>query len=171
MPARCAAHPARPAVDACPVCGRPRCGVDATGPACAVCGGRTGAPEERPAGPRPGPAVLRGLLAGLVVAALGGAVDAEYVEAGALAYAVPAVVGVMVGAAVLRAARADGRGRLGAGLRALAVALALAATALGFHLEESQDLLGADALPVYAAAGLGALLWTQPPRRRPARAP
>ena len=48
--ARCAAHPSRPAVDACPVCERARCDADralAPGGGCTVCtGGDTAIPLD-----------------------------------------------------------------------------------------------------------------------------
>lgn len=109
------------------------------------------------------------LLAAAVVAVPASFVCAEYVEAGFLQYVVPLVTGVLCGAAGLAAARSRGRGGLGALLRALTCPPAVAAVAYGFHLEGSQDLLTGSVYPAYALAVAGALLWTQPVRRRPDR--
>src|SRR2546428_12518060 len=74
-PERCVAHPSRPAVDHCPVCERPRCGADATGPGCAVCGGAlVGA--RRPASDAE--LVVRAALACHVIALVAGVGLQEY---------------------------------------------------------------------------------------------
>src|SRR4051794_1117179 len=78
---RCAVHPSRPAVDACPVCDRARCGPDAQAwPAggCLVCRGGGAA-----AAPTPPQHVVERLVAAALVssalALLGGLVCSEYV--------------------------------------------------------------------------------------------
>src|SRR5436190_9881471 len=81
---RCAVHPARPAVDRCPVCGRPRCGADARsapGGGCLQCGGvPTEVPPEA-AGQREAIQVIAALLASLLLAELLAPVVSEYVGA------------------------------------------------------------------------------------------
>jgi len=163
---RCASHPSRPAVDACPRCDRPRCGVDATGDDCPLCAVAPAA-VDAPAPPVV-PQVLLALLGSGVVAFLAAFVCAEYVEAGFLQYVVPLVTGVLCGAAGLAAARSRGHGAIGAVLRGLTCVSAVAGVAYGFHLEASQDLLTGSVYPAYALAVLGALGWTHPVKRRAA---
>lgn len=160
----CAVHPARRAVDECPVCGRGRCGPDADsapGGGCAACLGAASAPARRP------PGVLelrvRAALAGQAAAVLMGFVVSEYVGAGLFAYVTPFLLGVLTGEAVQRAAATT---RPDPPLRALAAGLALAGTAVGFLLEGSTGLLSSPVLPSYAAALAGAVLWTTPPKPR-----
>ena len=164
---RCAAHPSRPAVDACPVCARPRCGADAAGPACALC---AAPPMERTvaAAPRRTASDLERLvragLAGMLVCLLSGPVASEYVQSGLFAYVGPFVVGVVCGAAALRAARTDGRGPLGTRVRAAAAGFAVLGVALGFSLEGSQPIVSLGTALPYLAAVAGAVLWTVPPK-------
>lgn len=163
----CAVHPARPAVDACPVCTRPRCGPDAEtapGGGCAACLGATGSGVRRP--PSQLELLVRGALAGYAAALLMGLVVSEYVEAGLFAYAVPFLLGVLTGEAVQRAAgttRPDGQ------LRALAALLSVTGVAVGLVLEGSAGLASTQAVPGYAAGVAGALLWTVPPKARAPR--
>ena len=163
--ARCAVHPARPAADDCPVCGRPRCAPDAAaapGGGCVACQGRSDA-----AGPPP---VDLRALAGAAVAAhltsiVGGVVCSEYVDVTFFEIVVPAVLGIACGAAAEFGAR---RAR-GWQLRALAVLYALLGTALAYVAVPgpgSPFTPLADVVPSYAGAVLGAWLWTAPPRRR-----
>ena len=160
--ARCAAHPTRPAVDTSPVCGRPRCGADAAdGPGCSLCAGARSAPARR--GPTDLERLVRAALAATAVALLGGVVSAQYVGAELFAYLTPLVVGVACGAATQAAAGGPRRGRTAQGVRAVAAAYAVLGVALGFVLERSGSALAAGALVPYAAAVLGALLWTLPP--------
>jgi hypothetical protein len=151
---RCAGHPSRPAVDACPVCGRPRCGS---------CARAAGCPLDRPAatGPSGAERAVRGALAGTAAALPGGLVAAEYVGAPVFWLLAPLVLGVLCGAAVARAAGA------GPAVRPVAVVYAVLGTAFGFLVEGSRAPLGLDAqvLLPYAAAAAGGLLWTLPPRR------
>lgn len=165
---RCAVHPVRPAVDACPVCARGRCGVDATsapGGGCAAClgGPASNAPAIRPPGELE--RAIRGTLAALGVGLLGGFVAQQYVGTEVFAYLSPLVVGVLCGAAAQHAAARDRKGQLSTPVRALAALMALLGVALGFVLEGSESTYGAAALLPYAAAVAGALLWTTPPRR------
>lgn len=113
--------------------------------------------------------LLRGTLAAYYVALVGAVVASEYVQAPLLGYLGPFVVGVVCGAAALRGAATDGRGRLGTRVRGVAAGLALLGVALAFRIEGSQGLLSAGTLLPYLAAVAGALLWTVPPRRRPAQ--
>lgn len=110
---------------------------------------------------------IRGTLAAAAVALAGGVVVSEYVGAPVFALLAPVVLGVLCGAAALRAAGTDGRGRLGRAVRGVCALYALLGTALGFLLEGSRRPaeLRADVLLPYAAAVLGALAWTVPPRR------
>lgn len=163
--ARCAVHPVRPAVDACPVCGRPRCAADAAGEGCAVCGG------TREAVPRPAPAPLerlvRSALAATGAALLGGVVAAQYVGAELFAYLTPFVVGVLVAAAAQSASGGPRSGPAVRQVRLVAVLYALLGTALGFVLEQSEGLVSTSTLLPYAAAVAGVLLWTLPPKGAP----
>lgn len=165
--ARCAVHPGRPAVDTCPVCERPRCGADAaTLRGCLACSGvsESAAPTTPPpTGPEQ---LVRGALAAYVVGLLGGVIGSEYVGATVFEYLGPFVVGVVCGGAATRAAGTDGSGPVGQRVRGVAALIAVLSVALGFVLEESQDVLSAslDVLLPYAAAVAGALLWTMPPR-------
>ena len=167
---RCAVHPSRPAIDACPVCGRPRCGVDAASvpTGCLGCGGS--AADAVPRRPPPGDAerLVRGALAAYAVALLGGLVASEYVGATVFAYLGPFVVGVVCGGAGTRAAGTEGRGSTASRVRAIAALCALLGVGLSFVVEGSlaPTALRAQVLLPYAAAVAGALLWTMPPRQR-----
>ncbi len=163
---RCAAHPSRPAVDACPVCARPRCGADASGPACTLCAVATG--DRRTSKTRRTASdlerLVRASLAGMVVCLLSGPVASEYVQSGLFAYVGPFVVGVVCGAAALRAGRTDGRGPLGTRVRAIAAGFGVLGVALGFSLEGSQPIVSLGTVLPYLSAAAGAVLWTVPPK-------
>ncbi len=155
-------HPARPAVDGCPVCGRPRCGPDADaapGGGCVACGGRTSSATRRPPGDVE--LLVRAALAAYAAAVAMGFVVSEYVGAGVFAYVTPFLLGVLTGEAGQRAAATT---RPDARLRAAFAVLAVAGASVGFLLEGSAGLLSGSVLPSYAAAAAGALLWTAPPR-------
>jgi hypothetical protein len=161
---RCAVHPLRPAVDACPVCRRARCGPDAAlapGGGCLACRGGAGAGRSVA---RPGERLVRAALAATPVALLGGVVAAQYVGAELFAYLTPAVVGVLCGAAAQAAAGGARRGSVTLGVRVLACVYAVLGVALGFVLEASVDPLAAATLLPYACAVAGAVLWTVPPK-------
>ena len=167
---RCAVHPSRPAVGACPACGRLRCGADiaAVTTGCLGCAGeRTAATAGVPPG-RDLERLTRAALAAHGVALLGGVVASEYVGATVFAYLGPFVVGVLCGGAATRAARTDGRDRLGQRVRVLATVYAVLSVGLSFVIEGSMTPVSgsADVLLPYAAAVAGAVLWTMPPRRR-----
>lgn len=161
----CAVHPARPAVDDCPVCGRGRCGPDADGAPGGGCAACLGGPAT-PTGTRAAPPLE--LLVRSTLAAYGAAVGmafvvSQYVGAGLFAYVTPFLLGVLAGEAAQRAA---GTTRPDVRTRAVAAALALAGCAVGFLLEGSAGLLSGEVLPSYLAALAGAVLWTAPPKRR-----
>jgi hypothetical protein len=169
---RCGVHPVRRAVDRCPVCSLARCAVDAEqalGGGCASCGGtplgqardqrRTTTGLER---------LVRAALAAHVVAVLGGVVAAQYVGAQLFAYLTPFVVGVLTAAAAQAAAGGVRTGPLVQRVRGVALAYALLGVALGFAIERSQDVVSTGALIPYAAAVAGVVLWTLPPKQRPA---
>ncbi|MCU1595617.1 MAG: hypothetical protein JWO12_3009, partial [Frankiales bacterium] len=104
---RCAAHPGRPAVDRCPLCGLARCGADraawSTG-GCVLCQG--GTPERTDSYPAAAPRerVVRAALAASAAAIAWGYVTAEYVGADVFKYLSPAVLGVLCGGAATAAA-------------------------------------------------------------------
>ena len=168
---RCAVHPVRRAVDACPVCARPRCAADAQaapGGGCPVCGG-AGAAAARTRPPGELERLVRAALAGTAVALLGGVVAAQYVGAEVFAYLTPFVVGVLTAAAAQAASGGARTGPTARRVRLVACAYAVLGTALGFALERSEGVLEARSLPPYAAALAGAVLWSLPPKApRPA---
>ena len=167
---RCGAHPVRRAVDLCPVCGRPRCAADAAeapGGGCPACGGSAGPLVAR----APVPArerLVRGALAAQGAAVLGGVVAAEYVEAPLFSYLTPFVVGVLTAAAAQAAAGGARSGPDVSRIRVVAVVYALLGVALGFVLEQSTAITDRDTLVPYVAAVAGVVLWTLPPKARPA---
>lgn len=168
---RCAAHPSRPAVDACPVCDRLRCDADralASGTGCAVCrvgdtpkdGVRRGAQHRE--------LLLRATLAANAVAIAWGYVTAQYVGSDLFQYLSPAVLGVLSGGAATAAAGSPGHGALLHRIRLIAVTYAVLGTALGFVLEGTYPVAApsTDVLIPYVIAAGGAWLWTTPPRKR-----
>lgn len=167
---RCGVHPMRPAVDLCPVCDRPRCAADATsapGGACQACGGSATPGPVRPEVPLR-ERLVRAALAGQGVAVLGGVVAAEYVSAPLFSYLTPFVVGVLTAAAAQGASGAARSGPAASRIRLVAVVYALLGVALGFVLEKSTGTFDSSTLLPYAAAVAGVVLWTLPPKARPA---
>lgn len=169
--ARCAAHPGRPAVDACPVCDRPRCGADrsaAPGGGCTVCrgGGGPAAAPGTAAGPRE--LLVRAALAANAAAVGWGYVTAEYVGADLFQYLSPAVLGVLCGGAATAAAAGPRRPPLLTQVRLVAVLFAVLGSALGFVLEGTYSALSSspDVLVPYVITAAAAWLWTAPPRAR-----
>ena len=69
---QCAVHPSRPAVDDCPVCGRPRCGADvaAVATGCLGCVSETAAPVATVRPPGDLERLVRATLAAYAVALL-----------------------------------------------------------------------------------------------------
>ncbi len=168
---RCGVHPVRRAVDLCPVCGRPRCAADAEqawGGGCPACGGRPAAAPVRPAVPLR-ERLVRGALAAQGAAVLGGVVAAEYVEAPLFSYLTPFVVGVLTAAAAQAASGASRTGTEVSRLRVVAAVYAVLGVALGFVLEKSTSTFDSSTLLPYAAAVVGVVLWTLPPKRAAAR--
>lgn len=166
---RCGVHPVRRAVDLCPVCARPRCAADAAeapGGGCPACGGSTGGPVRPPAPLRE--RLVRGALAAQGVAVLGGVVAAEYVQAPLFEYLTPFVVGVLTAAGAQAAAGAARSGPDAMRIRLLSVVYALLGVALGFVLEKSTGPFESSTLLPYAASVVGVLIWTLPPKARPA---
>ncbi|HVF20702.1 MAG TPA: hypothetical protein VNA14_10715 [Mycobacteriales bacterium] len=162
---RCAAHPARPAVDLCPVCARPRCVGDAvtTPGGCLLCDGSAPTTTRRR---RPVDLCAAAGAAALchVVAVAAAYVGQQYVEVKWFSLLVPAGVGIVC---AIAAERGAGRAR-GTSLRVLAAVYAVLSTALAFKLEGSVDLFGplGTVGPPYLAAASGAWFWTQPPKQR-----
>ncbi len=165
---RCAVHAVRPAVDTCPVCGRPRCADDAQkapGGGCQVCRG-----DQSPAaiGPEGGAELenyVRAALASTAVALMGGVVAAQYVGAAVFAYLTPFVVGVITGAAAQAAAGLPKAGSGANGVRLIAALYAVLGVAFGFVLERSEGILATGSFLPYLAAVVGVILWTLPPKR------
>jgi hypothetical protein len=137
---------------------------------CLGCVGEQRAPASTTRPPGDAERLVRATLAAYAVALVGGPIGSEYVGATIFEYLGPFVVGVLCGAAATRAAHTDGRDRIGRAVRGVAAGLALCGVAFSFLLERSQDVLSARAavLLAYLLAVAGALLWTMPPRHRPA---
>ena len=172
--ARCVVHPGRVASDACPVCARPRCAVDATrwgDSGCAACAATRGMRR----GPAPDRELLvRAGLAGVAVALLGGFVVTQYVGTRYFSVVAPGLVGLAASWAVSAAAT-----RLAAHRRVVVLVIAaiagLVGTGLGFRLVPGgQSLVSpiGDVAPPYLASVVGALAWPLlfgPQTRRPGR--
>ena len=167
-PSRCAVHPGRPAVDACPVCGRPRCAADAVAPDCAVCRTRAPRPDRVRRTARDRELLVRAALASNAVAVAMGYVVAEYVQAEGFQYAAPVILGLMCGWAATSAAGSPGPGVLANRVRLVCVVYALLGTALGFVLEGTYGVFStaSDVWLPYLGAVAAAWLWTTPPKRR-----
>jgi hypothetical protein len=167
-PARCAAHPARPAVDTCPVCQRDRCGADAAdapGGGCGVCRGGGASERSYPAaGPRE--LLVRAALVANALAVAGAYVNAEYVGAPLFQYLAPAVLGVLCGGAATAAAATPRGGRLSTWVRAVSTLYAVLGSALGFVLEGTYAATSTsvDVLLPYVITAAAAWFWTAPPK-------
>ncbi len=167
---RCGVHPVRRAVDLCPVCARPRCAADAAlapGGGCPSCGGSATSGPVRVVVPVQ-EGLVRAALAAQGVALLGGFVASQYVEAPLFSYLTPFVVGVLTAAAAQAASGAARSGPDAMRIRLVAVVYALLGVALGFVLEKSTGTLDTSTLLPYAAAVVGVVLWTLPPKQRKA---
>ena len=127
---RCVVHPARPAYDDCPVCGRARCHADAEALGARGCLACSREPHRaRPAGQTE--LLVRAVLAGLGVSYVGGWIATQYVRVHLMSLVAPAVVGLAASWAVSRAA---GRLRPPVTTWLTAVLAAWLGTALGFVL-------------------------------------
>ena len=166
---RCAVHPSLPSVDSCPVCDRARCAADAAlapGGGCLACEG------SRATRPGPPPLELRGLVGAAcvsgIVAVPVGFLASQYVGAGAVGWAVPAITGIVVAIA----AEAGAAKQRGPALRYVAMLYSVLAVAVGLHDPRAAgSIVGLRPLAYYVLAALGAYLWTMPPRVAPAKAP
>ena len=165
--ARCAVHPARLAVDSCPVCGRDRCGLDASRYAesgCAACVA-TRTTVRSPDLPE---VLVRAGLAGFAAALAGGWVATQHVGVHLMSTFAPALVGLATSWACLAAAGSGGTNRRRA-VVAVAAVEALLGTALAYRLFPLSPLHPLDQVgPPYVAALGGVLAWPLlfgPPRR------
>jgi len=161
---RCAAHPARPAVDSCPRCRRPRCGADAAGPGCLLCAASLLPTKGRPAAALE--LLVRASLAAHAAAFVAGLVNSEYIGSDYFSYVAPAIAGIATGAAATAAAPSRHVLRF---VRIVAVAYGVLAVAIGLAVEGTYDpveVVELEVLVPYALAGAAAWLWTAPPRRK-----
>lgn len=157
--ARCAVHPARLAVDECPICGRHRCGPDASGYVDAGCGACLSAtPAVPPAGELE--RRVRAGLAGYLAALVGGVIATQYVDVHLFSLVAPFLVGLAV---AWSATAARGRGpAVDPPIMAIAAALAVLGAALGFRLVTGgQDPAGSfgEVGPPYLCAVAGTFVW------------
>lgn len=169
---RCAVHPSRPAVDACPVCARPRCRADAetydsTG--CAACVQPATARAE--AGLRE--LAIRSALAGMAAAVFDGWVETQYVRVHWMSVIAPIVGGIAAGWAC-KAAAGKGGQRIKARVLSIACVSAVLGAALAFRLTSDGGLSATHPLgrvgPPYLASLVGVALWQlvfAAPRRHP----
>jgi hypothetical protein len=131
-------HPARPAVDECPVCGRPRCGADADeapGGGCLVCGGTTAASDvSTRLLHRPAERLIAAALVAFFVGLLGAPIASEYVGSQGFAEIVPFLLGLVCAAGAAIVAHTAGRGRLDVAARVIGGVAAVLATAFSFRL-------------------------------------
>src|SRR3954466_2786431 len=159
---RCAVHPARPAVDQCPVCGRPRCGADARsapGGRCLACGGADRTTQRAPDRQREAARIIAGTLAAVLLAELLAPVVSEYVGAKWFAEITPVLLGLAFATNAAAAARTHGRGRLDPVMRAIGGVAAVLGTVFAFRLVTGgQDPFGpaGTVLPPYLCALAGA---------------
>jgi peptidoglycan/LPS O-acetylase OafA/YrhL len=117
---------------------------------------------------------VRAGLAAVVLVPVVGAVSSQYVDTATYSLAVPALAGVVIAEAVVRAAGGERalRRRLSRMVRAVAVAAAVLAVAAGYSFTPGETSLVTPlgrVGPPYALAALAALLWSRPSRRRTTR--
>lgn len=112
--------------------------------------------------------VVRAALAAQGASVLGAVVASQYVQAPLFSYLTPFVVGVLTAAAAQAAAGGARSGPQAQRVRLIAIGYALLGVALGFVLEQSTSIVDSSTLLPYAAAVVGVLLWTLPPKARPA---
>jgi hypothetical protein len=161
---RCAVHPARPAVDDCPVCGRPRCGADAQaapGGGCLQCHGVPASGPVEPTGERALMQLIAATIASVLLAELLAPVVSEYVGSKGFAEITPFLLGIACASLAATAARTHGRGRLDPIVRAIGGVAAVLGTAFAFKLVPGSADPFAPAgtvLPPYACAVAGAIV-------------
>src|SRR3954463_1829052 len=166
---RCAAHPARRAVDDCPVCGRPRCGADVAGCGRAGCPACTTAGVEAPA-PARAELLVRAGLAALAVALVGGWIGTQYARNRGFSLIAPALVGMAAAWATAAATEGGNAGRrVVTGIAAVGAVLS---AALAFRVYAAGGLSpwhpAGRVLPPYVAAVVGVVAWPLlfgPPKR------
>jgi hypothetical protein len=169
---RCAVHSARPAVDRCPVCGRPRCRPDADRYAASGCEACQRAARVRvPSTARE--IVVRAGLAAVAVAAFDGWVETQYVRVHLMSLVAPIVGGLAAGWACKAAAGKDGQ-RIRTVVLAIACVSAVLGAALAFRLNSGGGLSPTTPIgrvgPPYLMSIVGVVLWQlvfAAPRRQP----
>jgi hypothetical protein len=168
---RCAVHPARRAVDDCPVCGRPRCGTDAVDFGRAGCRACAAGEVQAPTAGR-GELLVRAGLAAMAVALVGGWIGTQYARNRGFSLIAPALVGMAAAWATTAAAGSGAASRRLLSL--LAAVAAVLSAALAFRVYAAGGLSpvhpAGRVLPPYAAAVAGVLAWPLlfgPPRRTP----
>lgn len=169
--ARCAAHPSRLAVGACPTCGRLRCAADEAGwpGGCSVCRGAAGArPSRARRRAENRELLLRAVLAANATSLAMGYVVAEYVQADLFKWLAPLVLGVLTGLAATSASGNPRDGVLARRVRLASGIYSLLGTAYGFVLEGTFSALSGsgDVLVPYLIAVAAAWAWTTPPKRK-----
>ena len=101
-----------------------------------------------------------------------GVIVSEYVGTKYFSWVTPGLTGVVLGWVAMLVSRVDLRSQAGLIVRVAAVVYAMLATGFGFRFvpggESPFHPFGRVALP-YAAAVVGAWLWTMPPRRSQGR--
>ena len=163
---RCAVHPARPAADDCPVCGRARCGADAAeygARGCVAC-----AHEVRHVPPSSRELLVRAALAAFGAALVGAWIAAQYVDTQYFSVVAPGLVAL---GCVWAASAAASTARTSRTV-AMGIVAGLLATGLSDRLVpggQNLFLPPGHRLPPYLAAVIGALAWPilfGPPRPR-----
>lgn len=158
---RCAVHPARPAVDACPVCGRGRCGVDQAehgSRGCAFCA--VAPPSRPPAGQLE--LLVRAGLGGFAAALVGGWVGTQYVRVHLMSLLAP-LLGGLAAAWATRAATGRAASTVRGRVLLTAAVAAVVGAALAFRVNAGGGLSPLHPLgrvgPPYLAALLGVAVW------------
>lgn len=174
MPAtRCALHPARLAVDACPRCSRSRCGADAAqygSRGCAACADPQPAKPAAPDLER----LVRAGVAAFAIALVGGWIGTQYVDVHFFSVVAPGLVGLGTGWAATAAAGGASAPRARRMTLLVGAVAAVLSAGLAFRLESGggQDPVGSwgEVGPPYLAAVIGTLAWPivyGPPKQRP----
>lgn len=163
---RCAAHPARPARDRCPRCGRPRCAADRDrGDCCALCG-ETDSRE----GWGPLPVLVGAGVAGILGAVTGAALGQEYVGAHVFSVVFPMLVGLVIAALTVTWA-GPMRPRLRHAVGAAAAGFAGLSALLDFRFTQEPFGPAGRWLPPLAAAVAAGIVGVEALARRPVSVP